>query len=66
MYASIVGANGHFYVCGREGNVAVLKEGAAFEIVATNNLGEGINASPAIVGDAIYIRGDEHLFCIGK
>ena len=29
------------------------------------DMGQGINASPAIVGDTIYIRGNTHLFCIG-
>lgn len=64
VYSSIVGANGYLYICGREGNVAVVREGSEFEIVATNSMGQGINASPAIVGDTIYIRGDTHLFCI--
>ncbi len=64
VYSSIVGANGYVYICGREGNVAVVREGSEFEIIATNSLGQGINASPAIVGDPIYIRGDTHLFSI--
>ena len=64
IYASLVGANGHIYICGLEGNVAVLKGGDTFEIVAENSLGEGINATPAIVDDEMFIRGTEHLFCI--
>ena len=64
VYASIVGAGGYLYVCGREGNVAVIRDAPEFELVRTNTLTEGINATPAIVGDAIYIRGDKHLYCI--
>jgi outer membrane protein assembly factor BamB len=66
VYASPVGAGGHVYICDREGNVVVLKDGPALEIVATNSLGEGINASPAIVGDEMFVRGDDHLYCIAK
>ena len=27
---------------------------------------DGSDASPAFVADKIYIRGDDHLYCIGK
>jgi outer membrane protein assembly factor BamB len=66
VYSSIVGAAGHVYVCGREGNVAVIKDGPEFEHLYTNTLDEGINASPAIVGDAMYLRGARHLYCIAR
>lgn len=67
VYSSLVGANGYIYICGREGNVAVVKDGPEFELVGINKLdGEGINATPAIVGDAIYIRTDSYLYCIGE
>jgi len=65
VYSSIVGAGNYLYVCGREGEVAVIANSPEFRQVATNTLGEGINASPAIVGDEIYLRGDVHLYCIG-
>jgi outer membrane protein assembly factor BamB len=64
VYASPVAAGGHVYVCSRDGNIAVLKDGPELEVVATNSVGEGIDASPAIVGDAIYLRGANHLFRI--
>jgi outer membrane protein assembly factor BamB len=34
--------------------------------VARNDLGEECNASPAIYDGNFYIRGDKHLYCIGK
>ena len=34
--------------------------------LATAKLGEGAHASPAFVKGRIYIRGEKHLFCIGK
>ena len=61
-----MGAAGRIYVCGREGNVVVLEEGPEFKILATNTLGEGIDATPAIVDDQILIRGSRHLFCIAE
>ena len=66
VYASIVGANGRVYICGRDGNVAVIEDGPTFKTLATNSLDEGINATPAIVDDEIYLRGDQHLYCIGE
>lgn len=64
VYASIVGANGHLYVCDRDGEVAVIKDGPQLEIVAFNTLEEPINATPAIVGKTIFIRTDSSLYRI--
>jgi hypothetical protein len=36
------------------------------EVLATNSVGESVYASPAIANGTIYIRGDRHLFAIGK
>lgn len=66
VYASIVGADGRVYICGRDGNIAVIEDSPTFKTLATNSLDEGINATPAIVGDEIYLRGDQHLYCIGE
>ena len=38
----------------------------AFEAVARNELGERCFASPALSGGRLYLRGDRHLFCIGR
>ena len=37
-----------------------------FELLGTSEIGEGAYARPEFVGDKIYIRGMEHLFCIGQ
>ena len=66
VYASPVGAASHVYVCGREGEMVVLKDGPTLEVVATNHLGQGIDATPAIAGDELYVRGSKHLFCIAE
>jgi hypothetical protein len=35
-------------------------------VLAINELDESLFASPAIVGDAIYLRGNQHLYCFEK
>ena len=64
VYASIVGAAGRVYIASRDGNVAVLKDGPALEVIALNHLDDSFNASPAIVGSELYLRGTKHLYCI--
>jgi outer membrane protein assembly factor BamB len=66
VYASPVAAGGHVYFCSREGVVVVVKAGPSGEVVATNDMGETIDASPAIVGNEIYLRGEKHLYCISE
>ena len=66
IYSSPVGAAGRVYVSGREGDTVVLEDGQEFKVIATNSIGEGIDATPAIVGDEIYLRGSKHLFCIAE
>ena len=44
--------------------VRVLRAGQKFELLAHNDMGEGIVASPAISDGQIFIRGEKHLFCI--
>ena len=66
VFASPVGAAGRVYVAGQEGTTAVLKAGPAFEVLATNKLDDGFNASPALVDNAIYLRGKRFLYCIAE
>lgn len=64
IYASLAGAAGKVYVTGREGTTIVVRHGPKFEVLATNRLSEGIDASPVIVGKQLYLRGAKHLYCI--
>jgi len=64
--ASLVTVNGLVYCTADDGTVSVVKPGDTLDIVSTNPLGEYSFASPAISHGQIYIRGDSHLFCIGK
>jgi len=66
IYASPVGANARIYISSREGVTLVIKPSAQLEVIATNNLEETIDASPAIVGNDLIIRTDGHLYCISE
>lgn len=46
--------------------VAFKASPAEFERVGESSLGESVFASPAASGGKLYVRGGEHLFCIGK
>jgi outer membrane protein assembly factor BamB len=64
IYASPVGAAGRVYITGREGVTLVLKNQPALDVLAINQLSEGIDASPAIVGREMFLRGRQHLYKI--
>ncbi|MAE75932.1 MAG: hypothetical protein CMJ85_03565 [Planctomycetes bacterium] len=66
VYASLVGAGGRVYVTSRGGTTKVIKLGAEFEELASNDLEDTFDASAAIVGDELYLRGKEHLYCIAR
>ncbi|MEX2142853.1 MAG: PQQ-binding-like beta-propeller repeat protein [Pirellulales bacterium] len=70
VYASPVAADNRVYLVGRNGTTVVIKHAVEpaedFEILATNELGEDVDASPAIVGNELFLRGGEHLYCIAE
>ena len=65
-WASPVAADGKVYFANNAGKVIVLKAGAQWEILAVNELGEEIFATPAIAGNRIFIRTDKSLQCFGQ
>jgi outer membrane protein assembly factor BamB len=66
IYASPVGAKDRIYFIGHKGVMVVIKHGSKFEILAKNQLDDTFNASPAIVGNEIYLRGYKNLYCIAN
>ena len=66
VYASIVGTGDRLYIAGRNGGVDVVQTGPEFKILAENSLDDSFNASPAIVGNELYLRGSGHLYCIAE
>jgi len=67
LYASPVAAAGRLYVTSRNGATVVLDATAdEVNVLAENQLDETIDASPAIVGREIFVRGDKSLYCIAE
>jgi outer membrane protein assembly factor BamB len=64
VYASPVGAGGRVYLAGRNGTTLVIKNSDKLEILATNKLDEKFDASPAAVGQELFLRGHQFLYCI--
>lgn len=64
--ASLVSARGCAFFTSNSGTITAVKPGKELDIVARNELGEEVRASPAIGNGRWYIRGIEHLYCIGK
>jgi outer membrane protein assembly factor BamB len=63
---SPVAFGGFVAMTSEEGDTFLLKAGPAHEIVRTNSVDEAVYSSPAIANGRIYIRGDKHLFAVGK
>jgi outer membrane protein assembly factor BamB len=48
------------------GKSYVVKAGPKFEILATNDLSDASEASPAVSEGRIFLKGKQYLYCIGK
>jgi outer membrane protein assembly factor BamB len=64
VFSSPVGGGGRVYFPGREGTTLVLRHGPTYQVLATNRLDDGFDASPAVVDDELYLRGYRYLYCI--
>jgi outer membrane protein assembly factor BamB len=62
--SSTLYADGRVYCFSRNGVATVLKAGRAFEVLATNKMGTGFMASPAVTGRALYLRDTTALYRI--
>ena len=66
VYASPVGAAGRVYFVGRNGTTVVIKDSDTLEILATNTLDEKFDASPALAGKDLLLRGQRFLYCLAQ
>ena len=64
IYSSPVGADGRVYFTGRNGTTVVLKRQSKLAVLATNKLDDEFNASPAMAGRQLFLRGRKSLYCI--
>ena len=64
--ASPVIAGEHLFACNEDGGINVVKTTTPAEVIATNTLGDGMRASPAVAAGAIYMRTFKRLYKIAE
>ena len=64
--ASPIAADGRIYAASETGTIVVFKAGDTLEVLARNDLGETITATPAIADHKLYVRTAKHLWAFGS
>jgi outer membrane protein assembly factor BamB len=64
--ASPIAADGRLYLTSEDGDIFVVKAGRAFELLATNHMGETLMATPAISGNMLIVKTQTQLVGIGS
>jgi outer membrane protein assembly factor BamB len=64
-FSSPVAADGKVYFASGEGVISVVAPAEQLNVIARNDLGEPIYATPAIVDNKIYVRTSKHLYAFG-
>jgi outer membrane protein assembly factor BamB len=62
-YASPIAADGKVFLASGEGKMTVLQAGADWQVLAVNDLGDEIHATPALSEGRIYVRTHSSLYC---
>ena len=68
-YSSAVAADGRVYVVSQKGTVVVFdatSEARQLQVLARNEIGEQVFATPALLDGNIYLRSEKHLFAFGE
>lgn len=68
-YSSPVAADGKIYYVKGDGTTIVIRAGDEFELIGSNQVTtdrESFAASPAISDGQIFLRSDQHLYCVGQ
>ncbi|MEO2031130.1 MAG: PQQ-binding-like beta-propeller repeat protein [Planctomycetaceae bacterium] len=65
-YASPIAAGDRIYVPGENGRIVVLKSGPTLEVLARNDVGDSLVATPAIADDRIYVRTLNRVYCFSE
>ena len=63
---SPVSADGLVYFVSDQGVTTVIRPSETFAVIAKNELGEPVSASPAISQGQIFLRTHQNLYCIGS
>jgi outer membrane protein assembly factor BamB len=64
--ASPVAADGKIYLASEDGDIVVVRAGRQFEHLATHPMGELLMATPALSQGAMYVRGAQSLYAVGR
>jgi outer membrane protein assembly factor BamB len=64
--SSLVAADGRVYACNTKALTTVIAADSEFRVLAENDLQGRCYASPAIADGCIFIRTENHLYCIEK
>jgi outer membrane protein assembly factor BamB len=65
-YASPVAADNKVFLASVDGKITVLEAGGQWKVVGVNDLGEGIQATPALGGGRLYVRTRGAVYCFGS
>ena len=65
-YSSAVAVGDKIYIGSQSGSVVVIRTSDTLELLARNEIGEAIMATPAIVNGVLYLRAGETLFAFGS
>jgi outer membrane protein assembly factor BamB len=66
FYASPIIAGDNVYMLDQAGVMHIVKASREFTLVSEPVLGERANCTPAFSSGMIFLRSDDHLYCIGK
>ena len=62
-----MGSDGRLYLASEQGDVIVLKMGEEYEVLAVNSMPDHFFiASPVIVGNQLFLRSQDALYCISE
>lgn len=65
-YSSAIAAGNRIYIGSQSGTLIVLNATETLDVLARNDLGESIMATPAAVEGILYVRAGESLFAFGN
>jgi len=66
FYSSPILVGKNIYVTDMQGVTYIYEASSKYEEIAKCKLGEAVVATPAFVGNRMYLRGSKQLYCIGK
>jgi len=65
-YASLVSSGDRIYAIGRDGTALIVKADRTYGAIGICELGDGVDATPAMADGRLYIRSSKWLWCIGR